>query len=221
MGRKIRLTVFGPRHSELRRFAYLAAFCLIYCALTASSASAQNWRPDNPDQPNGYRASEASSHYHGNLHMPAQQQNGYRASEARSHYGGDKYEPSSGWNYDNNSGPGSAFNNDSNYGSSIGSAYSNASRFQNGGPENSYSARMCRANRWQAGYRNLAAAGYTPGGGQSQGTNGGAQLATGFQSFRSRYETYSPLIERESAWRQRAIENVESGQGGFTHIYAN
>ncbi|MBS1955149.1 MAG: hypothetical protein JST89_13255 [Cyanobacteria bacterium SZAS-4] len=209
----------------MRRRIRLTAMALTYLALIGSSVSAQNWRPDNPDQPNGYHASEAASHYHGNLHMPAQQQNGYRASEARSHYGGERCEPSSGWNYENNSGPGSAFNNDSNSGGGIGSAYSNvsaysnASRFQNGGPENSYSERMCRANRWQAGYRNLAAAGYIPG--QTGSTGGGAQPATGFQSFRSRYETYSPLIERESAWRQRAIENVEDGQGGFTHIYAN
>lgn len=202
------------------------AIALTYLTLIGTGVSAQNWRPDNPDQPNGYHASEAASHYHGNLHLPAQQQNGYHASEARSHYGGSKFEPSSGWNYDNNSGPGSAFNNDSGYSGGFGSAYSNASRFQNGGPENSYSERMCRANRWQAGYRNLAAAGYTPGGGGSNtgtalGTGGGAQPATGFQSFRSRFATFSPMIERESAWRQRAIENVEDGQGGFTHIYAN
>lgn len=204
----------------MRRKIRLTAVALTYLALIGSSVSAQNWREENPDQPNGYHASEAASHYHGNLHMPAQQQNGYRASEARSHYGGERFEPSSGWNHDNNSGPGSAFTNDSNYGGGIGSAYSNASRFQNGGPENTYSERMCRANRWQAGYRNLAAAGYIPGGGQS-GTGGGAQPATGFQSFRSRFETFSPMIERESAWRQRAIESVEDGQGGFNHIYAN
>ncbi len=206
----------------MRRKIRLTAFALSCLALIGSSVSAQNWRPENPDQPNGYHASEASSHYHGNLHMPAQPQNGYHASEARSHYGGSKFEPSNGWNYDSNSGPGSAFNNNSSSGGGFGSAYSNASRFQNGGPQNSHSERMCRANRWQNGYRNLAAAGYIPGASQagSSGTDSGAQQNTGFQSYRSRFETYSPMIERESAWRQRAIENVEDGRGGFTHIYA-
>jgi hypothetical protein len=61
--------------------------------LAASDAvQAQNWRQENPDAPNGYRASEAASHYHGNVHLPAQEQNGYRASEARSHYGGGRFE---------------------------------------------------------------------------------------------------------------------------------
>lgn len=81
-------------------FAIFAAF------LSCSTASAQNWRQPNPDQPNGYRASEAASHYHGDLHMPAQPQNGYHASEARSHYGGSRMEPSSGWGSSESSGGG-------------------------------------------------------------------------------------------------------------------
>ncbi len=110
----------------IRQIADLCAMTVV--AACIQSASAQNWRPPNPNQPNGYRASEAASHSHGDAHLPAQEQNGYHASEARSHYGGQRDEPASGWNYENNSGPGSAFSNDnySNYDSMPGSAYSSA-----------------------------------------------------------------------------------------------
>ncbi len=77
----------------MRKIAPAILTLLIAC----SGAYAQNWRPPNPDQPNGYHASEAASHYHGDLHLPAQPQNGYHASEARSHYGGSRCEPASGW----------------------------------------------------------------------------------------------------------------------------
>lgn len=70
---------------------------VVITTLCCSAATAQNYRPANPDQPNGYHASEAASHYHGNAHLPAQQQNGYHASEARSHYGGSHDESSGGW----------------------------------------------------------------------------------------------------------------------------
>lgn len=217
----------------MRDRAFLVVFLMAVSFMGCLPIHAQDWRQPNADQPNGYRASEAASHYHGRYHMPAQPLNGYHASEARSHYGGSRFEPSSGWDYQNNSGPGSAFTNDSsesggpgsaftnssNESSLPGSAYSNASWYQNGGPQNSFSQRMCRANRWQMGYRNLAAAGYLPGGGNPD-TAYGAQPATGFQSFGSRFQTFMPLVERESAWREHAIQNVESGRSGFNHIYA-
>jgi hypothetical protein len=79
--------------------AFLLATLLVI--FSCAQSLAQNWRGTNPDQPNGYRASEYEGHYHGNVHLPAQQQNGYRASEARSHYGGSRFEPSSGWNTSN------------------------------------------------------------------------------------------------------------------------
>ncbi len=197
------------------------ALGLAIISLFSPSAVAQNWHQSNPDQPNGYHASEFESHYHGNLEAPANQQNGYRASEARSHYGGSRFEPSNGWSYQDSSTPGSAFSNQSNEGGGIGSAYSNASWYQNGGSQNSFMDRMRRSNRWQGAYQHLAAAGYVPGGDGQQSTSYGAsQSPTGFQSFRSRLSTFEPLIQREQSWRQRETENVEDGHGGFNTIYA-
>lgn len=186
-------------------------------SLASPAALSQDWRQEseNPNQPNGYRASEFASHYHGNLHLPAQQQNGYRASEARSHYGGSRYEPPSGWSYDNNSGPGSAFNNYSSSGGGPGSAYSNASWYQNGGPQNSLVERMRRSNRWQTEFHNLEAAGYRPGGGSANTAYGGAP-----SGFGNRFSTFMPLVEREQQLREQATQRIESGQGGFNHIYA-
>ena len=94
--------------SKLLEPSYPAALAFLVF-VSGGSAQAQNWRGTNPDQPNGYHASEAASHYHGNNFLPAQQQNGYRASEARSHYGGSRYEPSSGWNRQQEGGWGSAY----------------------------------------------------------------------------------------------------------------
>jgi hypothetical protein len=75
---------------------------------SCGDSSAQNWRQENPDAPNGYRASEYASHYHGDACLPANEQNGYRASEARSHYGGGRFEtspetPSNRWESSNTS----------------------------------------------------------------------------------------------------------------------
>jgi hypothetical protein len=193
----------------------IASLLAILC-LTASGRNAfgQNWRQENPDRPNGYRASEAASHYHGNLHMPANQLNGYRASEARSHYGGMRMEPSSGWHYGNDSGPGSAFRNQSGSEDAPGSAFNYASRFHSDVPENSLVQRMRNSNQWQQEYRNLRAAGYSPG----AATNPGYCVPARDQNIQSRFSTYMPAIERESQLRQRAIQNIESG-GGFNRIY--
>ncbi len=72
-------------------------YSIIAAILSCTAVSAQNYRPPNPDQPNGYHASEADSHYHGNAHLPAQAQNGYHASEARSHSGAGRSEASQGY----------------------------------------------------------------------------------------------------------------------------
>lgn len=92
------------------------ACVMVALVMSSSVALAQNWRQPNPDQPNGYRASEAASHYHGDLHMPAQPQNGYRASEARSHYGGSRMEPSSGWGSSESTGRWGESNSESRWG---------------------------------------------------------------------------------------------------------
>lgn len=191
----------------------------LLATLIGQGASAQDWRQQNPNQPNGYRASEFADKYHGRYHEPAQPLNGYRASEARSHYGGSRFEPPSGWNYQDNSGPGSAFSNASIPNGGPGSAFSNASAFQNGGPENTLIERVRRADSWQQKYRHLAAAGYVPGG-TSPGTGYGAAPTSGFQSFRSRFATFEPIIQREQYMRQRATQSIEDGQGGFNRIYA-
>jgi hypothetical protein len=195
----------------------------LLATLLGGAAYGQDWREPNPNQANGYHATEAENHYHGNYHEPAQVQNGYRASEARSHYGGSRFEPSGGWDYQNNSGPGSAFSNErsSNGGPgsafSNASAYSNASAFRNGGPENTLTERLRRSARWQQNYRNLAAAGYVPGGTSSERANTAA--SGGFASFASRLSTFEPMIQREQAMRQRAIQSIEDGHGGFNRIY--
>ncbi len=72
-------------------------YSMIAAILSCTAVLAQNYRPPNPDQPNGYHASEAASHYHGNDHLPAQPQNGYHASEARSHSGAGRSEASQGY----------------------------------------------------------------------------------------------------------------------------
>lgn len=56
---------------------------------------AQNWRTPNPNQPNGYRATCAATHFSGSYKEPSQPSNGYRASEARSHAGMSCYTPPS------------------------------------------------------------------------------------------------------------------------------
>lgn len=195
-----------------------AVIAIVTVASFSADASAQDWRQPNSNQPNGYHASEFNSHYHGNLHAPAQPLNGYHASEARSHYGGSRFEPSNGWNEQSNNGPGSAFSNASIPGGGMGSAYSNASWYQNGGSQNTLIDRMRRSNRWQGTYQHLAAAGYVPGGEQPNTTYGASQ--PGLQGFRNRLATFKPLIEREQGWRQREIQSVENGQGGFNTIYA-
>jgi hypothetical protein len=198
----------------MHKFVLSMVSSSLLLAIMTAGASAQNWRQPNPDQPNGYHASEAQSHYHGKYHEPAQPLNGYHSSEARSHYGGSKFEPSSGWNHESNSGPGSAFSHASYSGGGFGSAYSNASAFQNGGPENSYSERLGRANRWQQNYSHLAAAGYMPGGGGTAYSG-----ASGYPSGFANRLTYEPMIQRETNMRERAIQNIEDGQGGFNRVY--
>jgi len=193
----------------------LSTVCLVSFV---AAAVAQEWGEQNPNQPNGYRASEFNSHYHGNLNAPEYQPNGYRASEARSHYGGERYEPSSGWSYQENSGPGSAFSSAPIANGGPGSAFSNASWYQNGGSQNTFVERMRRANRWQQGFKNLEAAGYT--GAQPPCASPNGADCGGYQSFRSRMSTFEPLIQREQSWRQGAIERVEDGQAGFGRIYA-
>lgn len=77
----------------MERF-YLSAL-IAFLVTSGVSADAQNWRTPNPNQPNGYRASMASYHYHGSYKEPAQQANGYRATEARSKVGMNCFAPPS------------------------------------------------------------------------------------------------------------------------------
>ncbi len=79
---------------------------------------AQNLRSDNPNQENGYRATEAETHYYGGRYPVQHNPNGYRASEAGSHFAGGHYQ--------------SAFNSRMSGGES--NSFSN--RFQSAGPEN-------------------------------------------------------------------------------------
>ncbi len=72
---------------------HLLVFALISSVVLCPHASAQNWRTPNPNQPNGYRATEAAYHYHGSYKEPAQQSNGYRATEARSKFGMSSFAP--------------------------------------------------------------------------------------------------------------------------------
>jgi len=61
----------------------------------SSAAFAQNWRTPNPNQPNGYRATEAAYHFHGSYKEPSSPSNGYRATEARSRAGMSCFAPPS------------------------------------------------------------------------------------------------------------------------------
>lgn len=68
-------------------FLVVAAF-LLHC----SSASADNWRDENPNQPNGYAASTFRYH-HGTPGGDDGPANGYRASSFRSSHGLEGYMP--------------------------------------------------------------------------------------------------------------------------------
>lgn len=196
-----RLTVQG---SEMitKTGALFSTLCLL-----AGGVQAQNWRGENPNQPNGYRASEFASHYHGDLHLPAQQQNGYRASEARSHYGGSRFEPASGWSYSSNS-------SSSNYGRSWQTANGDQNRWgsQGGsawqGSNGSLGTARClqRLNE----LRNLEASG-----GANQLAGGAYQGSNGEDAAR-----FGAMLGARRQQRENAVQNmIRSGGGGFNHLY--
>jgi hypothetical protein len=76
----------------------LSHLTLLTVILNCQSASADNWRDDNPNQPNGYAAS--MYRYHHGTPDDDGPHDGYRATEARSRYGLDRFAPPSkndGW----------------------------------------------------------------------------------------------------------------------------
>lgn len=76
---------------KLRILVVVAASLWTSCTV----AQAQNWRTPNPNQPNGYRATEAAYHFHGSYKEPSSASNGYRATEARSRAGMSCFAPPS------------------------------------------------------------------------------------------------------------------------------
>lgn len=196
-----RLATLG-RQMNIRTVALFSTLFLL-----AGGVQAQNWRGENPNQPNGYRASEFASHYHGDLRVPAQQQNGYRASEARSHYGGSRFEPASGWSYSSNG-------NSSNYGRSWQTANSDSNRWGNqGGSADRVSGSYlgtARCLHRLGELRNLEASGGAnqTAGGSYQGSNG-----EGVSRF-------GAMLGARREQRENAVQNmIRSGSGGFNHLY--
>ncbi len=183
----------------------IALFSTLF--LLAGGVQAQNWRGENPNQPNGYRASEFASHYHGDLHLPAQQQNGYRASEARSHYGGSRFEPASGWSYSSNS-------NSSNYGRSWQTANGDQNRWSNQGGS---------AWRESSGYLGTARCLHRLSELSNPEVSGGAnQLAgTAYQgSYGEAASRFGAMLGARREQRESAVQNmIRSGSGGFNHLY--
>ncbi len=79
----------------MKLLSYLTLLALI---LNGQSAAADNWRDDNPNQPNGYAAS--MYRYHHGTPDDDGPHDGYRATEARARYGLDRFAPPSkndGW----------------------------------------------------------------------------------------------------------------------------
>jgi hypothetical protein len=180
---------------------------LLSSSLAGSCAQAQNWRGENPNQPNGYRASEFDSHYHGDLHLPAQQQNGYRASEARSHYGGSRFEPASGWSYsNNNSNTGRSWQNASNNQTSSG--YRSGERAES---SRTYLG-TARCLQRLGELRQMETGGSAN---QPHGSAGGTGSASGAAVSR-----FGAMLGARREQRENAVQNmIRSGSGGFNHLY--
>jgi len=87
---------------------FLHCLTVLSLFLNCGSASADNWRDDNPNQPNGYAAS--MYRYHHGTPDDDGPHDGYRASEARARHGLDRFAPPSS---DDDSG-GSRWGGDSN-----------------------------------------------------------------------------------------------------------
>ncbi|MBZ0189895.1 MAG: hypothetical protein K8F91_26855 [Candidatus Obscuribacterales bacterium] len=73
------------------RFLFVA---VLFGFLDCGSAMADNWRDENPNQPNGYAASTFRYH-HGTPGGDDGPANGYRATSIRSHNGLEGYMPPS------------------------------------------------------------------------------------------------------------------------------
>lgn len=72
---------------------FLQCLIVLFLFLNCRSASADNWRDDNPNQPNGYAAS--MYRYHHGTPDDDGPHDGYRASEARARHGLDRFAPPS------------------------------------------------------------------------------------------------------------------------------
>ncbi|CAN5666791.1 hypothetical protein BH10CYA1_BH10CYA1_41700 [soil metagenome] len=192
---------------------------VVVTTLSCLAASAQNWRTDNPDQPNGYHASEAASHYHGNYNLPAQQQNGYRASEARSHYGGSRFQSSDGWgsssssdsgwgsrwnNQNQSSRPGSRWNNQ-NQSSGWGSRWSDQNQSSSWGQTTPREENFARGVLRRMAYR---AEQNTPASIVGQPDPG------------IRYSATGGLLDSSMTNAESSVQRMIRSGGGFDKIYA-
>ena len=216
---------------------------LISGMLLCPQASAQNWRTPNPNQPNGYRATEAAYHFHGSYKEPAQQSNGYRATEARSKFGMSSFAPptssTSGGRWGNSESGRWGSSESGRWGETGGRFGDRGGRF--GGFQND-AQNQGRSEEWnefykrrfeateQGGYNNNAAQGqnvqqeYANGQGSALGGNfyGGAQPGQSFGSERA-----MRAVIGASSVRQM-LRNGDGGnfnrvygsnEGGFNRIY--
>ena len=118
----------------------------------SSAAFAQNWRTPNPNQPNGYRATEAAYHFHGSYKEPSSPSNGYRATEARSRAGMNCFAPPSSPEKSEGGRWGGSENR--RWGNATGSSFQNAAVMQNRQEEwNEFYKRRFEATE-QGGYNN-------------------------------------------------------------------
>lgn len=207
----------------------------------SSGAFAQNWRTPNPNQPNGYRATEAAYHFHGSYKEPSSPSNGYRATEARSRAGMNCFAPPSSserseggrWGASGEGRWGGSENR--RWGNTAGSSFQRGSAMQDRQEEwNEFYKRRFEATE-QGGYNNSMQAEQRFGNDQqyanAQGTaavganfNGYAQPGESFGSARA-----MSAIVGASAVR-RMLRNGDGGSfnriynssgGGFNRIYAS
>lgn len=80
----------GKSEMEAAQLKVLHCLALLSLFLNCGSASADNWRDDNPNQPNGYAAS--MYRYHHGTPDP-ETHNGYAATSVKTRYGLDRFDP--------------------------------------------------------------------------------------------------------------------------------
>jgi hypothetical protein len=173
-------------------------------------------RAQNPNQANGYHASEAYAHGH---EPPANVQNGYHASEARSHFGGGSNQSSTDWRRSHPGGDEGGFG--SGFASRSGS---NRERSSEGWGSRFGSSGRGQDSRAEEGIAMAATAGVLrraimQRNGQA---NGGATYGANAGGYNTRLASYGPMIGSRMEALEQSEQNSQNRRvGGFNTIYTD